>query len=71
MALRELEAESTAYVVGAALGLDIPHSADYLLGYGMDVASLRASLGRVRALVRQMLAVVDHSRSRAAASTTA
>ncbi len=59
VALRELEAESTAYVVGAALGLDIPHSADYLLGYGMDAAALRATLGTIQALVRRVLAVVD------------
>ncbi len=59
VALRELEAESTAYVVGAALGLEIPHSGDYLLGYGLDAAALRASLGTIQALARRVLAVVD------------
>ncbi len=58
VALRELEAESTAYVVGAALGLEVPHSADYLLGYGLDAAALRASLGTIQALARRVLAIV-------------
>ena len=58
VALRELEAESTAYVVGAALGLDIPHSGDYLLGYGLDAAALRAALGTVQTLARRVLAIV-------------
>ncbi|MDP9358714.1 MAG: ArdC-like ssDNA-binding domain-containing protein [Chloroflexota bacterium] len=58
VALRELEAESTAYVVGAALGLEVPHSADYLLGYGLDATALRAALGAVQVLARQMLAIV-------------
>ncbi len=62
LALRELEAESTAYVVGAALGLDIPHSSDYLLGHGLDAAALRASLGTIQALARRVLAVVDSDR---------
>ncbi len=62
VALRELEAESTAYLVGAALGLEIPHSADYLLGHGMDAAALRASLGTIQALARRVLAVVDSDR---------
>ncbi len=58
VALRELEAESTAYVVGAALGIDIPHSGDYLLAYGLDVAALRAALGTIQALARRVLAIV-------------
>ncbi len=62
VALRELEAESTAYLVGAALGLEIPHSADYVLGHGMDAAALRASLGTIQALARRVLAVVDSDR---------
>ncbi|MDP9363117.1 MAG: ArdC-like ssDNA-binding domain-containing protein [Chloroflexota bacterium] len=61
VALRELEAESTAYVVGAALGLEIPHSADYLLGYGLDAAALRAALGTIQTLARRVLAVVTRA----------
>ncbi len=68
VALRELEAESTAYVVGAALGLEIPHSGDYLLGYGLDAAALRASLGTIQALARRVLAVVDGDREEAMAA---
>ncbi len=68
VALRELEAESTAYVVGAALGLDIPHSSDYLLGHGLDAAALRASLGTIQALARRVLAVVDGEREEAVAA---
>ncbi|MDP9357025.1 MAG: ArdC-like ssDNA-binding domain-containing protein [Chloroflexota bacterium] len=59
VALRELEAESTAYVVGAALGLEIPHSSDYLLAYGMDAAALRAALGTIQSLARRLLTIVD------------
>lgn len=59
VALRELEAESTAYVVAAVLGLEIPHSPDYLLGYGLDAAALRASLGTIQTLARQVPAVVN------------
>ncbi|MDP9368327.1 MAG: ArdC-like ssDNA-binding domain-containing protein, partial [Chloroflexota bacterium] len=59
VALRELEAESTAYVVGSALGLEVPHSADYLLGYGLDAAALRAALGTVQHLARRVLEIVD------------
>ncbi len=62
VAVRELEAESTAYVVGAALGLQIPHSADYLLGFALDAAALRASLGTIQSLARRVLAVVDSDR---------
>ncbi|MDP9368603.1 MAG: ArdC-like ssDNA-binding domain-containing protein, partial [Chloroflexota bacterium] len=62
VALRELEAEGAAYAVGATLGLDIPHSADYLLGYGLDAAALRASLGTIQTLARRVLAVVDSDR---------
>ncbi|MDP9472160.1 MAG: ArdC-like ssDNA-binding domain-containing protein [Chloroflexota bacterium] len=68
VALRELEAESTAYVVSAALGLEIPHSGDYLLGYGLDAAALRASLGTIQALARRVLAVVDADREEAVAA---
>ncbi len=64
VALRELEAESTAYVVGAALGLDIPHSADYLLGYGVDAAALRAALGTIQSLAQRVMAVVDDAQAR-------
>ncbi|MDP9358745.1 MAG: ArdC-like ssDNA-binding domain-containing protein [Chloroflexota bacterium] len=60
-ALRELEAESTAYVVGAALGLEIPHSADYLLAYGLDAAALRASLATIQWLARRLLAIVGET----------
>ncbi len=58
VALRELEAESTAFVVGAALGLDILHSRDYLLGHGLDAAALRASLTTIQSLTRRVLTIV-------------
>ncbi len=61
VALRELEAESTAYVVGAVLGLDIPHSSDYLLAYGLDAAALRAALGTIQTLSRRLLDIVGES----------
>ncbi len=61
VALRELEAEGAAYVVGAALGLDIPHSSDYLLAYGLDAAALRAALGTIQALSRRLLVIVGES----------
>ncbi len=59
---REFEAESTAFVVAAALGLEIPTSADYLLSHGATAESLRASLGAVQGLARRVLAVVDDER---------
>ncbi len=68
VALRELEAESTAFVVGAALGLEVPHSADYLLGYGMDAAALRASLATIQSLARRVMVVVDGEREEAVAA---
>ncbi len=58
VARRELEAEGAAYVVGAAIGLDIPHSSDYLLAYGLDAPALRATLGKIQALARRVLAIV-------------
>ncbi len=71
VALRELEAESTAYVVGAALGLEIPHSADYLLAYGLDAAALRTSLGTIQTLARQVLAVVTSASETGVEAATA
>ncbi|MDP9370201.1 MAG: ArdC-like ssDNA-binding domain-containing protein [Chloroflexota bacterium] len=61
VALRELEAESTAYIVGAALGLEIPHSVDYLLGYGLDASALRSALGAIQTLARRVLAIVGEA----------
>jgi hypothetical protein len=59
---REFEAEATTYVVAAALGLEQPHSADYLLSYRATAETLRASLGTIQGLVRKVLAVVDAPR---------
>ncbi len=58
---REFEAESTAFVVAAALGLEIPTSADYLLSHGATAEVLRSSLGTVQALARRVLAIVGEA----------
>jgi len=55
---RELEAESTAFVAAAALGLESPGSRDYLLSHLATPAELRASLGTIQRLARRVLAVV-------------
>ena len=55
---RELEAESVAFVVAAALGIDGGFARDYLLSYKITADDLRASLGTIRQLVRRVLAVV-------------
>jgi hypothetical protein len=55
---RELEAESTAFVVAAVLGLEIPSSRDYLLSWQGTADELRASLSAIQQLVRRMLAIV-------------
>ncbi|MDQ3540771.1 MAG: ImmA/IrrE family metallo-endopeptidase, partial [Chloroflexota bacterium] len=57
-AIRELEAESTAFVVGRILGVDNPFSADYLLNYGLDAVTLRAALATIQSLVRRVMAVI-------------
>jgi hypothetical protein len=58
LALRELEAESTAYVVGQVLGVANPFSADYLLNYGLDAAALQASLTSIQTVVRMILRII-------------
>ena len=64
--VRELEAESVAYVVGTVLGVPSPFSADYLLGYGLGAEDLKAALGTVQRLVREVLSVVgDPNREQA------
>ncbi|MDP9357833.1 MAG: ArdC family protein [Chloroflexota bacterium] len=56
--VREFEAESVAFVVAAALGLEIPTSGDYLLSHGATAEVLRASLGTIQTLARRVLATV-------------
>jgi len=56
--VRELEAESTAYVVGQVLGVTSSFSADYLINYGLDGAALQAALGTIQRLVRRVMAIV-------------
>ncbi len=55
---REFEAESVAFVVAAALGLEIPTSADYVLSHGATAEVLRASLGTIQSLARRVLSTV-------------
>jgi hypothetical protein len=59
--VRELEAEATAFVVGTALGVESPFSADYLLSHGVDAAALRSALTTVQRLARAVLAIVGES----------
>jgi hypothetical protein len=56
--LKEFEAEVTAYVAAAAIGLQNPSSADYVLTYNGTAEILRASLGTISRLVREVLRVV-------------
>jgi hypothetical protein len=65
----ELEAESVAFVVASALGLESPHSADYLLNWHGTAEQLKASLGQIQKLAKQVLAIVlpDQSCARRAA----
>jgi hypothetical protein len=56
---RELEAESVAFVVGAILGIENPNSADYVLNWEGTPLELKASLGTIMSLVRQVLAIVQ------------
>ncbi len=59
--VREFEAESVAFVVAAALGLEIPTSADYLLSHGTTPEVLHASLGTVQTLARRVLAIIGEA----------
>lgn len=69
--LRELEAESVAFVVGRVLGVDSPFSSDYLSSYGLDAPALQAALVTIQTLVRQVVAIIrpdeDEVESRQAA----
>jgi hypothetical protein len=58
---RELEAESVAYIVGLVLGIENPNSADYVLNWKGTAEQLRASLGTIQRLVKQVLAIVQPS----------
>jgi hypothetical protein len=65
----ELEAESAAFVVASALGLELPTSRDYLLTWNGTADQLRASLATIQYLVRRVHAIVQpnlQSRSLAA-----
>lgn len=55
---REFAAESVAYVVAAALGVEHPGARDYLLAYRGTAEQLKSSLGEVQRLVRRVLAIV-------------
>lgn len=61
---RELEAESTAFVVAGILGLEHPFAVDYLLSYAISPEALTASLATIQQLVRQSLAFVADERER-------
>jgi len=56
--IRELEAESVAFVVGRVLGVDNPFSADYLINYGIEPEALKAALTTVQRLVRRVVAII-------------
>lgn len=55
----EFEAESTAYVVAAALGVEHPSARDYLLSHAATPELLTASLGTVQRLVRRVLGILE------------
>ncbi len=61
--VREFEAESAAFVVAAALGLEIPTSVDYLLSHGATAEVLRAALGTIQTLARRVLAIAGEAES--------
>ncbi len=56
--VRELEAEASAFVVAATLGLESVGTRDYLLTYKVSAEDLRRALGSIQRLVRQVLAIV-------------
>lgn len=58
VAQRELEAESTSFVVAAILGLEHPFSQDYLIGYEVTPDALSQSLATIQTLVRAVLPFV-------------
>lgn len=66
-ALRELEAESTSFVVCAVLGLEHPFAADYLLSHRVTPEELSASLATIQRLVREILAFFPEERHQSAA----
>ncbi len=52
---RELEAESSAMVVCALLGIPHPTARDYILMYRGDAEGLKASLSAIRRIVGRMV----------------
>ena len=61
-AVRELEAEASAFVVASVLGLEIPTSRDYLVSWHGTAAELKAAMQTIQRLVRRMLAIVEGER---------
>ena len=63
--MRELEAESTAFVVGAMLGLDTEQYSDkYLLHWGERTGvpaaeAIRATAERVQRAIKALMAALD------------
>ena len=56
---KELEAESTAFVVAAVLGLEVPSSADYITNWRGTPEQLNASLGAIQRLTNACLAIIQ------------
>jgi hypothetical protein len=63
LAVRELEAEVTAYVVAAALGLESVGSHDYPLTYRIGPTEPKAALTTISGLVKRVLAVVEPAKA--------
>jgi hypothetical protein len=69
---RELEAESVAFIVGTAVGLDMStSSADYIKLYNGDSELLKASLEAISRAAREILAAVIPATSPAASDEVA
>lgn len=54
--MKECQAEATAFIVCASVGLESPISADYLLSWGNDVESLKANL---RPVIRASQTIIN------------
>ncbi|MDP9355491.1 MAG: ArdC-like ssDNA-binding domain-containing protein [Chloroflexota bacterium] len=55
---RELEAESSAMIVCALLGIEHPTARDYILMYRRDAEGLKASLSAIRRIVGRMVGLL-------------
>lgn len=56
---KECQAEATAYIVGAYIGLDLPISSDYMIGWGTDVAIFEKSMASVTKAVKKIVTELE------------